>query len=97
MALEGALHFEVVAVVRIDKPSRDQQQNDFGGFELLLDCGIPLGPGFDIAVLPGANLALALEEGQVHDQVILKGFIAVGVGDKQRERGSGIGGHGCDR
>ena len=60
VALEGALHFEVVAVVRIDKPSRDQQQNDFGGFELLLDCGIPLGPGFDVAVLPGANFALAL-------------------------------------
>lgn len=44
-------------------------------------------------IVPGANVALALEGSQVGYQVIFEGVIALGIGDKQ----GGGAGMGCDR
>ena len=82
VTLHCPLHFQVVAVIRSQEPGRNQEQNDFGRFELLLDFGIPFGPRFDVAVLPGANFTLALEGGQMHNQIVFIVFVPMGVGDE---------------
>ena len=50
---KGARHFLLVAVVRRDEVCTDQQQNEIGGFEALVDAVGPFLAAKDAAVVPG--------------------------------------------
>ena len=83
VALHRPLHFGFVAVVRGQKVAGDQQQHNVCLFQVGFNLGSPLGPGFDVAVLPGIDFAFSLQQLEmVVDQLIFEPFVAPRVGDK---------------
>jgi hypothetical protein len=61
VAFHGALHFDAEAVVRCDEVGADQEQDDVGALERLVDGLIDLLTGRDAMVGPEIQQALALE------------------------------------
>jgi len=88
MALNGLLQLNAPAVVRVDEVGTDQQQNDIGGFEVVVNGLCPVGAASNLPVIPGLDEPLAFEGGQVGPEIVQYGFVFVGVGD---EGGDGVG------
>jgi hypothetical protein len=56
---QGALHLDVVAVVGCQELRADQQQDDAGRVEMLIDLATPFGARRDLPIVPGADDPLA--------------------------------------
>jgi hypothetical protein len=91
VTLERPRGLHVPAIVRVDERRRHQEQDDVGGFELPVDLAAPLVAGFDPAIVPGFDLALPAQQGEVLDELTAQGVVLVGVGDEDL---TGLGGHG---
>ncbi|MEE8526038.1 MAG: hypothetical protein V3T72_19040 [Thermoanaerobaculia bacterium] len=91
MARQGALHLDLVAIVRGHEVRRYQQQDDVGVLETLVDLALPLRAGEDLAVVPDHDRALALERLQMGAEGAAQGLVLVGVGQEDfgRERTHG--------
>jgi len=64
----------------------EEEEDDFGGSEVLEDVWLPFGSGDEIAVIPVANDVLVSQITQVDGQFIAEFAIFVRVGDKNIER-----------
>jgi hypothetical protein len=62
---QGPLHFDGIAVIRSDKIRADQQQDNVGPFQVVVNLLLPLLAGLDLPVVPSADEALPLEQLQV--------------------------------
>ena len=65
VSLQGTLQLEVVAVVGGDEVGTDQQEDDPGGVEVLVDLPLPLGPRGNLPVVPAADDPGPLQDAQV--------------------------------
>ena len=77
MPLNGPLDFEVVAW----GVGADEQQNDVGGVELLVNDLERFVTGENLVLASTGNDALAFEEGEVIGQLGLQCFVVGGVGE----------------
>jgi hypothetical protein len=83
VALQRNLHLDIEAVIGGQEIGADQQQYDVGFLEVLVDCLLPQIPGADLAVVPGSDQTLSLEQLQMFCQFVPKMFVTVGIGTKQ--------------
>ena len=65
MSCEPPPHLDVVAVVGVKKIGADQEQNQLSRFQVLVDRILPGAAGSNLAVVPGLNDPLPLQETQV--------------------------------
>ena len=86
MSCQRPLHLDVVAVVGVQKIGADQEQNQLGRFQVLVDGILPGAAGGNLAVVPGLNDPLPLQETQVRLQLVPKRFVLMGIGIKHADR-----------
>src|SRR5262249_27317658 len=77
MALEGRRHFPLVTVVGGHEVRADEQQNDVGSVEVLIDRGPPLVARADVAIVPQLNEALTLQQLQVGLELVSVQFVTM--------------------
>jgi len=61
VALHGASHLDVVAIIRGDEVRADQEKDDFVAVDMVVDGRIDFLTSADPAVMPSVDNALALE------------------------------------
>jgi hypothetical protein len=84
MALHGAQHLALVAVVRIYEVRADEQKNDIRFIQILVDGIAQFCPSRDASVVPSRNDTLALQGCQVDFKLIAQLLVLMGIGEKQR-------------
>ena len=77
--LDGTLDFEVVAGVVGDRVGADQQQNDIGGVELLVDGLGAIVTGENLVAAPATDDVMAFEQGEMVGQLGLQIFVGGGI------------------
>src|SRR5690348_3783717 len=73
--LHSSFHLDAIAVVGVYKVWADQQQDDIGGVQMLLDLSFPFGTCADIAVIPDFDQPLSLERTQVRFEFVQQWFV----------------------
>ena len=58
-------HFILVAIIRVDEIGAHQHQDDFSALKVIIDPPLPITANFDLAIVPGLDYSLALQELQV--------------------------------
>ncbi|MGF1523746.1 MAG: hypothetical protein ACFBSF_15625 [Leptolyngbyaceae cyanobacterium] len=78
VTFDGASAFEVVAGVIGEEVGADQQQNNVGGIEPLVDDLGGFVTGEDLAVALVGDDVLTLEQGEMIGELGLRGFVSRG-------------------
>src|SRR5271157_2276000 len=86
MAIKSPLGFNVVAVIRGEKRRTDQEQDDLGFFQVLVELTLPLLACPDSSVMPTYDIALPLQESQGLFQFVTEGLVLVGVRVEEADR-----------
>ena len=81
--------FFLVTVVRGQKVCAHEQEDEIGAVEAGIDLSLPFRTCADVAVVPGREVSLSLQEGELFVEVVAVGFVFVGIGV---EEGGRIGG-----
>nr|WP_259642657.1 hypothetical protein [Pseudomonas savastanoi] len=82
MALHGARHFDVVAVVGCNEIGTHQKQNYFIGVDVLINGRIDLLASFDSSIMPSLNDPLPLEHGKLFFKLVSQCLVSMAVGEK---------------
>lgn len=61
VALHRPLHLHVIAIVGAQEIRTDQEQDDVGGVEMLIDLTSPFGSGADLLIVPPGDHVLPFE------------------------------------
>src|SRR6266508_988980 len=65
VTLHRPIQLNVVTIIGGEKVGADQQEDDFGRFEVVVNSVLPIRPCADIAVVPSCDDALALQQPKV--------------------------------
>lgn len=80
----GQLH--IVAVIRMEEVGADEQQDDVGIAERLVNGARPFARAGDLAVVPDLDQPLALQRAQVLAKGLPMRLVLVRIGDEDLER-----------
>jgi hypothetical protein len=69
-AHQRLLHLCTKTVLGCEKIRANEEQDQVGGIELSIDLSVPVGPWFDLAVVPLADLLLLLERGEIGTEAL---------------------------
>ncbi len=79
MALHGAQHFLVVAVIRCKEVGADEQQDDVVILDMFADPGVQFLTGSDPAIMPSLDDALPLQHCQLGFELVAQDLIFVRI------------------
>ncbi len=85
MALQGSRHLFLVAVVGADEVGANEQQDDVGAVEVVVDFVGPLIARKDTAIVPGLDETLPLQQLQVGFELLAQDVVFVGVAVEQAQ------------
>src|SRR5574341_1391778 len=79
VTLEGALHLDFIAIIRGYEILADQQQNDVGGFQVIVNRARPIVASDDPSVVPDGDHSLPPQDAEVSVQFLSPLVVAVGI------------------
>jgi hypothetical protein len=82
VAGEGAGHLDAPAVFRVDEVGADQEQDQLGALQAAVDLARPVVAGEELAVVPGLDQPLPLQELQALLQADAETVVLVGVAEE---------------
>ena len=82
VALHGADHLDVIAVVGCEEVRAHQEQHDVRGVELIVDLAVQFLTGANSAIMPSRDHVLAAEHGKMFLKLVSQRLVGVRVGEK---------------
>jgi hypothetical protein len=87
MSRQCPLHLDVIAIIRRQKVSADQKQDDICLIQILFDFLMHIIPGVDPPIMPGVDHSLPRQQRQMFLQFDAQHFVLMGVREENSYHG----------
>src|SRR5262249_45287396 len=76
---KGAAHFHIVAILGGEEVGADEQQNQVGGLQMIVNIARPFSATRDLAIMPDCNDTFTLQLAEMRQELVLQLCVFVGV------------------